>query len=242
MYDPANSNDNRRLSQDIIVKVEGIDMEFEVWELVRLFFNTDSIFFINSEGLISNKNSDPPTYPADILMLKVEDDGENCRYRVFFYNSISSEELDRTVSLQIKPHYYGEKHVSIHELDKPGGSILKSRKIIAGSLIIDALSGYANKTLPYGALIGVRPVKLAMHCLDDGMTEDDAVRHLIRATGMNEEKASLLYNIAKVEKPMIAENKRAVHLYIGIPFCLSRCLYCSFTSYPVSRYREHDNG
>lgn len=233
-----NSNCGGKLSQNVIVKIDGIDMEFEVWELVRLFFNAESIFFYNSDGEIKNNSFDEPTFPADLLIIKVDYDEEKWLCRVFFYNSITKDDIDMALKLSIKPQYYSEKAVSHHELNEPGGSVLKSRKIVAGSLIVDVLSGYTNRILPYGALIGIRPVKLAMQCLNDGMNESDTVKHLVRASGINEEKASLLYNIAKVEKPLIEENKRAVHLYVGIPFCLSRCLYCSFTSYPISRYKD----
>jgi len=214
------------------VKITGIDMELEAWELIRLFFDEDLFTFIK-EGF--NEESFIPGAFLDVNVIN----GEEWVCKVDYYNNIARlESINNLDASGIKPQYTCKRQVSADDMKKPGGKLLKSKKILAGACIADVLSKVAGKLLPYGSLTGIRPVKLAMLCVEDGLDKSSAVKHLVKTTSMNEEKASLLYDIAVVERPFINIDPKSVHLYIGIPFCKSRCLYCSFTSYPMERYRS----
>lgn len=84
---------------------------------------------------------------------------------------------------------------------------------------------------PWGVLEGIRPVKLASKFLKSGQSPADAVASFVREYGATREKAELATKIAGIEMPIIdAMNPKGVSLYIGIPFCPTRCLYCSFVS------------
>ncbi len=84
---------------------------------------------------------------------------------------------------------------------------------------------------PWGVLEGIRPVKLASKFLKSGQSPTDAVDSFVREYGSSREKAELAVKIAGIELPIIdAMNPKGVSLYIGIPFCPTRCLYCSFVS------------
>ncbi|MCX7773581.1 MAG: coproporphyrinogen dehydrogenase HemZ, partial [Clostridia bacterium] len=74
--------------------------------------------------------------------------------------------------------------------------------------------------------------------LQDGMDKASAVQHLIRVSKMSPQKAELLADIAQIEENVVKARSNQVHLYVGIPFCSSRCLYCSFTAYPIQRYKS----
>ena len=153
------------------------------------------------------------------------------------YNHIEKFEMIKNIdSYDINPQYSCEKQISADDMKKPGGSLLKSRKIIVGACIVEVLSKVTGKKLPYGSLTGVRPVKLAMQYVEDGLNKTEIIKQLVNTTCMSQKKAALLYDVAVVERPFINVDPKSVHLYIGIPFCASRCLYCSFTSYPVGRY------
>ena len=65
--------------------------------------------------------------------------------------------------------------------------------------------------------------------------EDQTADLLQRITGISREKARLLYEVACQERSYMDSDDTEVNIYIGIPFCASRCLYCSFTSYPIER-------
>lgn len=212
------------------VKITGIDMDLEAWGLIRLFFDDDSFTFINDEF------TDDGFTPGAYLNIKTINDGD-WLCKVDYYHIIEKFEIIRDLeSYDIKPQYSSKKQVSIHDNKKPGGRLLNSRKIIVGACIVEVLSRVTGKQLPYGSLTGIRPVKLAMQCIEDGLDKSATVKQLVNITSMNEEKAALLYDVAIVERPFINVDSKSVHLYICIPFCNSRCLYCSFTSYPVERY------
>jgi len=214
------------------VKISGIDMDLEAWELIRLFFDEDLFTFIK-EGF--NEESFTPGALLNVTVIN----GEDWVCKVDYFSDI--ERLDFINNLEssdIKPQYSCKRQVSADDIRKPGGRLLKSKKILAGACIYDVLAKVTGKKLPYGSLTGIRPVKLAMLCIEDELDKPATIKHLVKSTSMNEEKASLLYDIAVVERPFINIDPKSVHLYIGIPFCKSRCLYCSFTSYPIERYRS----
>ncbi len=95
-----------------------------------------------------------------------------------------------------------------------------------------------QKTLPWGTLTGIRPTKIAMHLLEQGQTEKEIASYMEQEYLASEEKIRLSLEIACREKQILQgiDYTNGYSLYIGIPFCPTTCLYCSFTSYPFSRY------
>ena len=93
--------------------------------------------------------------------------------------------------------------------------------------------------MPWGILNGIRPVKIAMKLLNTGMSDDEVVAHFKNEYNATEDKARLTLGIAKVEKPIIDGMKpNGISLYIGIPFCPTRCSYCSFVSVPIDKQKK----
>ena len=91
---------------------------------------------------------------------------------------------------------------------------------------------FALPPAPWGILHGVRPTKIVHRWLRGGMTPDAAVQRLQEDYFCSAEKARLLAEVAVRQLPFLAhEDARTVGVYVGIPFCLSRCLYCSFPSH-----------
>ena len=89
---------------------------------------------------------------------------------------------------------------------------------------------------PWGALTGVRPVKLPTRAMERGATPDEARRELEEVYRVSPGRAELAMDCAKASlaaKRSLKEDE--VSLYIGIPFCPTRCAYCSFVSADVGR-------
>ena len=84
---------------------------------------------------------------------------------------------------------------------------------------------------PWGKLTGIRPAKIATKLLDRGMNDEQVIDYFVTECGTEHDKAALALECAKALIP-VRENmyKDGVSLYIGIPFCPSRCLYCSFVT------------
>lgn len=102
---------------------------------------------------------------------------------------------------------------------------------------------YAAKKLsdmptPWGISTGIRPAKGARVLFDKGFCEDDVKAHLTGEYLMDEKKAELAIAVAKKEAGILKSmEKNSVSIYVGIPFCPSRCAYCSF----ISQATEHNN-
>ncbi|MDR3592957.1 MAG: coproporphyrinogen dehydrogenase HemZ [Negativicutes bacterium] len=87
---------------------------------------------------------------------------------------------------------------------------------------------------PWGILRGVRPGKLAHRFFDQGLPLTGVVARLQSDYAVTPAKAELIADIAQRQRTLLlspAEAKKTVSVYIGIPFCPSRCLYCSFPAY-----------
>lgn len=82
---------------------------------------------------------------------------------------------------------------------------------------------------PWGILYGVRPVKIVHRYMERGMDRAAIERRLAKNFAVTPEKARLLTDVARRQRPcLLSASAKDVSIYIGIPFCLSRCLYCSF--------------
>ncbi len=83
---------------------------------------------------------------------------------------------------------------------------------------------------PWGSLTGVRPTHLMLEALAEGLTPEEGIRRLEREFDVTPEKAELLARIAEVQRGLPAPGDAWMDVYIGIPFCTTRCAYCSFSS------------
>jgi oxygen-independent coproporphyrinogen-3 oxidase len=101
------------------------------------------------------------------------------------------------------------------------------------------LSELTGKIFPWGSLTGIRPAKIVNQMLDVGMDREGVFHRLEDVFFISSKKAELAYEVAltqdKIRKSM---NPKALSIYVGIPFCPTRCLYCSFTSNPMARYER----
>lgn len=110
-------------------------------------------------------------------------------------------------------------------------------------IIYIALSKLTGRELVWGDLTGIRPTKIPRKLLMEGHNENDVFRHMKETYLISDEKANLSIEIAKREievvKPLNYKNGYSV--YIGIPFCPTTCLYCSFTSNSISMWKNRVN-
>ncbi len=103
-----------------------------------------------------------------------------------------------------------------------------------------ALKKATGKELPWGNLTGIRPTRIAMNLIDKGKTDIDIYDYMKNTYFVSDEKIALSISIARREKEILKDidYENGYSLYIGIPFCPTTCLYCSFTSYPIGAYSK----
>lgn len=107
-------------------------------------------------------------------------------------------------------------------------------------LIYEALSEQSGRILPWGTLTGIRPTKLPMAMLEDGASDEEIRSYMKETYYCSDEKIRLSTEIAKLERKLLStlDYQNGYSLYVGIPFCPSTCLYCSFTSYPLAKWEK----
>ena len=96
-----------------------------------------------------------------------------------------------------------------------------------------------GKQLPWGTLTGIRPTKIALTKLEQGEAENEIRREMKETYYTGNEKINLSIEIAQKERELLSgiDYRDGYSLYVGIPFCPTTCLYCSFTSYPIGRWQ-----
>ena len=119
-------------------------------------------------------------------------------------------------------------------------SDIKEMKYRIDCLLYHALSGRTKKTLAWGILMGVRPVKLAMAELEKGTPKEEFTAWYEEHLLVSRQKAELAWKVARREKELLdrLDGERGYSLYVGIPFCPSVCSYCSFSSGALSDWKE----
>ncbi|RGH38346.1 coproporphyrinogen dehydrogenase HemZ [Firmicutes bacterium OM07-11] len=111
----------------------------------------------------------------------------------------------------------------------------QEKKKIVTKMVYRFLSEKTGQEMAWGMLTGVRPTKLAMHQMENGMNEAQAKAFLQEVYCVSEKKAGLAVDIACREKTLLSklDYLNGFSLYVGIPFCPSICSYCSFSSSPI---------
>lgn len=107
-------------------------------------------------------------------------------------------------------------------------------------LVYQHLHALTGQELPWGDLTGIRPTKIAMQMLESGMTDDEMREELREIYCVGEAKTELALTTVHREKKLIdsLHAEKGYSLYVGIPFCPTICLYCSFGSHRMDTYRD----
>ena len=98
-------------------------------------------------------------------------------------------------------------------------------------------STHFNKNLPWGSLTGIRPTKIGYDLINQGVEPYMLKEALMENFLVSKEKALLVANVIRNQNCII-RNDKLVDLYINIPFCPSRCNYCSFISSEIDKVRD----
>lgn len=112
-------------------------------------------------------------------------------------------------------------------------------KDILKQTLYDLLKEDTKQELPWGTLTGIRPTKIPMKLLEAGKSEEEIFEYMKETYLAADEKIRLSIDIAKREKKLLEriDYENGYSLYIGIPFCPTTCLYCSFTSFSLEAYK-----
>ena len=101
--------------------------------------------------------------------------------------------------------------------------------------LYQVLTDITGEKLPWGTLTGIRPTKIPMKLLEEGKSKAEIRSYMKDTYFASDEKIELSIDIAERELEILKkiDYENGYSLYIGIPFCPTTCLYCSFTSFPL---------
>lgn len=122
-----------------------------------------------------------------------------------------------------------------HTLSRPAFDgtpveVKRLRKRQVKLCLYDLLKDLTGAQPPWGSLTGIRPTRLLYEAMEAGDTLPQAVETVQTAYDVSPEKARLLGDIAEMQRGIRDARADQFDLYIGIPFCRTRCSYCSFSS------------
>lgn len=191
------------------VKLQGHDYKYEVAELLKLF--TTQFKFINSndefEKILINEVIIKDKQIESITKFYENKELKICKSESFDTNLINKEDIK------------------------------KGTKTIIKRSIFNVLDELFKTYVPWGILTGIRPVKIVHNLLDQGLSEEDIRENLKNNYLIKDEKIDLALDIAKRERVFIYPiDKNKISLYVSIPFCPTRCVYCSFPANPMKQF------
>ena len=202
----------------IYIKLEGHDFRYETEDVIKLFYKDEAVLFL--------ENQPPEDYRGIFLLCRAEDNEG-----LVLYTALESDGGLCYEHTKPMPLLAGLAEVNERE------RLRRLKKEIKVQLYL-ALSMYTGIKMPWGVLTGVRPAKIAREMLEGGASKEAVLAGLDECYMVSRKKSELIYDIAVVEKSILDRaSPEMVSLYIGIPFCTTRCLYCSFTSNPVNKYK-----
>ena len=113
-----------------------------------------------------------------------------------------------------------------------GGALEEKRQLkrLVKRCCYQLMKRYTGRTPAWGSLTGIRPTRLYYQQMERGKTREEARSALRALFDLSEEKLDLLDEIIAAQDGLIQRPQSACDLYVGIPFCTTRCAYCSFSS------------
>lgn len=152
---------------------------------------------------------------GDIRLLEYNVDG-NFKYVATFFARVAQTEVDTR---------------GVDELQQ-----IRLRKRFAKMCMYDLLVKVTGKHMPWGCLTGIRPTKLARKLIAEGL---DWQSTFTNDFDVSADKIKLATDILRLQDSVGTLEDNAVDLYVGVPFCVSRCSYCSFTSGELARMTKY---
>ena len=189
--------------------VGGRDFHYEMENLCREFFPNETI-----------KVTHEPAEDEKIVALSID-------------SSENETVLTATADIDGK-----EKKAVRIQAKKAADDVDECERQMAMALfeVLTNITGYVPK---WGILTGVRPAKLMRRLISDGQTSEEAQAYFEDKLLVSKERINLAADVVKAETPIIAQSKpESFSLYISIPFCPTRCSYCSFISHSVGSAKK----
>ena len=216
-----------------LVKLNRPEYSYDVHSLIKAFYPEETVKVITPENNDSHKKELAGPVRMELLF-----DADGC-VTLQYYEAVL-EENERIYTWN--PASEGRQDFSVVEgvREEEGKMSRSAYKNSMKRFLYETLKDITGKELPWGNLTGIRPTKIVMGMLEEGKAEEEIRTFMREKHLVSKEKTELGIEIAKRERKLLSKLhvKEGYSLYIGIPFCPTTCLYCSFTSYPICAYKD----
>ena len=164
--------------------------------------------------------------PSEFVTEEFEEDGT--------ISSLSRGKLYLTATAKVR--YRGKTGFAARRLPLEQADVRRTRRLLQQSYYLAAIQ-VLDTVPPWGALSGVRPTKLSTKCMLEGGSERAAKKLLEQTYFVTPERSRLCVDASRhtLEAVRLSE-PTDLSVYIGIPFCPTRCSYCSFVSESIERF------
>ena len=168
-------------------------------------------------------------YPMAPLTLTPPEEGEDC---------VWAEKKEDSLYAMVREQ--GQSRDAAAPLPRPVEAGGETVEFTLASLTYDLLRSWTGIRPPWGKMTGVRPVRLIHDKRAAGWTEADIDRFFLERFDCSWQKYDMAKAIADLQEPILklGSAPKTYSLYLGIPFCPSRCSYCSFVSCNLDRDRK----
>ena len=168
-------------------------------------------------------------YPMAPLTLTPPEEGEDC---------VWAEKKEDSLYAMVREQ--GQSRDAAAPLPRPVEAGGETVEFTLASLTYDLLRSWTGIRPPWGKMTGVRPVRLIHDKRAAGWTEADIDRFFLERFDCSRQKYDMARAIADLQEPILklGSAPKTYSLYLGIPFCPSRCSYCSFVSCNLDRDRK----
>lgn len=123
--------------------------------------------------------------------------------------------------------------------DYPQESFINEFEFNLCKLVYTCLSDLTGKTSSWGLLTGIRPVKKYIKLIEQGLSKEEIISKMKDIYLVSEKKSRLTYDTAIVQIPILKSiEPKKVSIYVSIPFCNTRCSYCSFVSHSIESAKK----
>ncbi|PBE20483.1 coproporphyrinogen III oxidase [Clostridioides difficile] len=218
----------------LYVFLKGHDYKYEVAELIKLFTSEFKFKDSNANNNIESKHLINRLIYENGVLFSSTEYYENGNLK---YESIQNIE---NMNLEFLDGFDSSKTIEefLNRLDSESKRNFKKlcKENIKKSMFV-VLKQVFNSYVPWGILTGIRPVKI-VHNLMDKKLDDNSIRTILKDNYfIIDEKIDLALEIAKRERLfMYPIDKNKISLYVSIPFCPTRCVYCSFPSNSLKQF------
>lgn len=161
---------------------------------------------------------------------------ENLNLNFNINYQLNNDQLSYTISItgDYTKEYSATVNLTKSQLTKADKYIKRYLKIS----LYDILVQLTGKTMPWGSLTGIRPTKLFYELKNELNSSLLAKNELIKTFRVSPQKAEVVMEVTR-NQSRIEINDNLVDLYINIPFCTTKCYYCSFISAPISQCQQY---